>query len=158
MENNETLTDSIRKQIYFYTGQINDMKKRVVELKEMIKQNDDAAAAEITKKYAGKYFADIKNCPKDSLSTKILKVKNFSQKNGQWTVNGTLMYVYADISKNFADVKYTVGIRESSTILTTKFDPSIEEAVSIFEDDYSEVTMEEVDQCKAKISKILTDL
>lgn len=158
MENNETLTDSIRKQIYFYTGQIDDMKKRVIELKEMIKQNDIAVAAEITKKYVGKYFADIKNCPKDSLGTKILKVKDFSQKNGQWTVNGTLMYVYADVSKNSADVKYTVGIRESSTILTTKFDPSIEEAVSIFEDDYSEVTMEEVDQCKAKISKILTDL
>lgn len=158
MENKETLTDSIHKQIYFYTGQINDMKKRVTELREMLKENDDAIAAEITKKYAGRYFVNTKNPLENDLGTKILKVKYFSQKNGQWTVNGTLIYVYVDANENSTDIKYTVGIREISTILTTSFDPSIEEAVDIFEDEYSEVTLDEVNKCKARITKILTDI
>lgn len=158
MENKETLTDSIHKQIYFYTGQINDMKKRVTELREMLKENDDAIAAEITKKYAGRYFVNTKNPLENDLGTKILKVKYFSQKNGQWTVNGTLIYVYVDANENSTDIKYTAGIREMSTILTTSFDPTIEEAVDTFEDEYSEVTLDEVNKCKARITKILTDI
>lgn len=158
MENKETLRDAIRKQIYFYTGQVNDMKKRIVELREMVKENDDAIAAEITKKYVGRYFVNTKNPLKNDLSAKILKVKYFSLKNGQWTVNGTLLYVYADMNENSTDIEYTAGIREISAILTTSFDPIIEEAVDIFEDEYSEVTLDEVNECKARITKILTDI
>ena len=158
MENKEALTDAIRKQIYFYTGQINDMKKRVAELREMVKENDAAIAAEITKKYIGRYFVNTKNPLKNYLSAKILKVKYFSLKNGQWAVNGTSMYVFADVNENSTDIEYTVGIREISTILTTSFDPTIEEAVSIFEDEYSEVTLDEANKCKASIIKILTDV
>lgn len=158
MENKETLTDAIRKQIYFYTGQINDMKRRVAELKEMVKENDDAIAAEITKKYAGRYFVNTKNPLKNDLSAKILKVKYFSQKNGQWTANGTSMYIFADVNENSTDIEYTAGIREISTILTTSFNSTIEEAVDIFEDEYSEITLDEVNKCKAKITKILTDI
>lgn len=158
MENKETLTDAIRKQIYFYTGQINDMKRRVAELKEMVKENDDAIAAEITKKYAGRYFVNTKNPLKNDLSTKILKVKYFSQKNGQWTANGTSMYIFADVNENSTDIEYTAGIREISVILTTSFNSTIEEAVDTFEDEYSEITLDEVNKCKAKITKILTDI
>lgn len=158
MENKETLTDAIRKQICFYTGQINDMKKQIAELKEMIKENDDTIAAEITKKYAGRYFVNTKNPLKNSLSAKILKVKYFSLKNGQWTVNGTSMYVFADVNENSADIEYTAGIREISAILTTSFNPTIEEAIDIFEDEYSEVSLDEVNKCKARITKILTDI
>lgn len=143
MEINDTVIKNIRKQVEAYRKEIADREEKIKVLMESIDFEEDNLSATITKKYAGRYFL-AKNSTKNTI--KLFKFKKFERNCWGWFICGDYFW-YTLGQKSF------FGIEPDYNLILKSMDNKIENIISCFEQEYMEITKEELQKYKDAAAK-----
>lgn len=143
MEINDTVIKNIRKQVEAYREEIADREEKIKVLMESIDFEEDNLSATITKKYAGRYFL-AKDSTKNTI--KLFKFKNFERNCWGWFICGDYFW-YTLGQKSF------FGIEPDYNLILKSMDNKIENIISCFEQEYMEITKEELQKYKDAAAK-----
>ena len=143
MEINDTVIKNIRKQVEAYREEIADREEKIKVLMESIDFEEDNLSATITKKYAGRYFL-ANNSTKNTI--KLFKFKKFERNCWGWFICGDYFW-YTLGQKSF------FGIEPDYNLILKSMDNKIENIISCFEQEYMEITKEELQKYKDAAAK-----
>lgn len=143
MEINDTVIKNIRKQVEAYREEIADREEKIKVLMESIDFEEDNLSATITKEYAGRYFL-AKNSTKNTI--KVFKFKKFERNCWGWFICGDYFW-YTLGQKSF------FGIEPDYNLILKSMDNKIENIISCFEQEYMEITKEELQKYKDAAAK-----
>lgn len=143
MEINDTVIKNIRKQVEAYREEIADREEKIKVLMESIDFEEDNLSATITKKYAGRYFL-AKDSTKNTI--KLFKFKKFERNCWGWFICGDCFW-YTLGEKSF------FGIEPDYNLILKSMDNKIENIISCFEQEYMEITKEELQKYKDAAAK-----
>lgn len=143
MEINDTVIKNIRKQVEAYREEIADREEKIKVLMESIDFEEDNLSATITKEYAGRYFL-AKNSTKNTI--KLFKFKKFERNCWGWFICGDYFW-YTLGQKSF------FGIEPDYNLILKSMDNKIENIISCFEQEYMEITKEELQKYKDAAAK-----
>lgn len=143
MEINDTVIKNIRKQVEAYREEIADREEKIKVLMESIDFEEDNLSATIAKEYAGRYFL-AKNSTKNTI--KVFKFKKFERNCWGWFICGDYFW-YTLGQKSF------FGIEPDYNLILKSMDNKIENIISCFEQEYMEITKEELQKYKDAAAK-----
>lgn len=143
MEINDTVIKNIRKQVEAYREEIADREEKIKVLMESIDFEEDNLSATITKKYAGRYFL-AKNSTENTI--KVFKFKKFERNCWGWFICGDYFW-YTLGQKSF------FGIEPDYNLILKSMDNRIANTISCFEQEYMEITKEELQKYKDAAAK-----